>query len=572
MSFQNMESPTPISLGTFRLTHPKAHLHIKGSANISASYADTYSSHTSQAPLDLELLISGSVWVCRGAGLRLRIRILVDSEPLDDEILDDLANEIGGAEFWRQLRLRATPATVRREGNACEVSEDLFGSEIPAATVEDRIPSEGIVDIEINHVRDLEEGVKSRHKLSVGVPAADVKPPVGVACVGLDLVRLELRVEKQKRRGVKRRRMGTDEEEFRSLEEMRMYVEFEEFRNLKEQGKNLEQEELLNLKELDDRTQALSMPLDPRRGDGIPLTTHATPIYSRTIDDLQWSLQRDEAMDLINASLRMIICDRPVRLAQGIKILDDNISSSLSKIAPMLFSPAYLQGVSQRAVLIPTISHAISNYLQKSTSLVMAQLGLEENRSTPQTGCIRTKREEPVVTAAGIYESNSANLWRLLQANIYDPTAGRRLKMFDAKHVKLCNGEQPGKSRETPAYRQDEDIWEYKDFGSKTIPRAVNYEDTLFDDALEKLPHMLFEDEHHDFNEDEGSVASGYDMLDYMNVSTAPKNSMLDCTQGDYQSEVVVDQIVVGATTYEADSEMLDSEWADNWGISAVVS
>ncbi|TKA70037.1 hypothetical protein B0A49_08149 [Cryomyces minteri] len=143
-------------------------------------------------------------------------------------------------------------------------------------------------------------------------------------------------------------------------------------------------------------------------------------------------VEQEELIELIDAALRISITDKPLRTASGIKVNSVESSKKLADVSPALWSPDYLPAMSNRAVFVPTISHALSHSLYgraKSTTLTekLQELGRLD-------GCQLNARESSLASVAdsgrevdSIHRSVGFSLWQMMQRTLFDANSARRL-------------------------------------------------------------------------------------------------------------------------------------------------
>lgn len=232
--------------------------------------------------------------------------------------------------------------------------------------------------IELSHSRtEVPKRKQSLHRLSVGVPFADVKPPKGVEVIGLDAVYVHLDVTRSSRGYSKRRRIkrcsdapgsifvpedlppeGQHDSFFRPEEETRALDEIHLARGLvSEQVGHLYSLSSSVFSHHDPRLldvpSASSLPYSPDTRNTTSQPANHMPIAGihisgkRALDAPAAEWRRDginpeDIINLVDAALRMAICDRPMKVAPGIKTASETSVSKLATTAPALWSPEYL--------------------------------------------------------------------------------------------------------------------------------------------------------------------------------------------------------------------------------------
>ncbi|KAF2100667.1 hypothetical protein NA57DRAFT_74266 [Rhizodiscina lignyota] len=397
-----MSSKIRLQLGELHLVSRKRALKVDVEAFIDASGrarsdGQATDEHDPGIIQDATSLLSPSAWICRGRGLRLIIRPIL----------------------WNQLRLSATRPT----------SESGYSR------------GDDIV-IELRHTENSESNTKKRlHKLSLDVPHADVQPPNGIDTYGLECVHLKIFVNewRPKRRGQPKAAKAERQRDFQTVHSAQSQLVEGNIDLLEwnaELGDNTHDtyfaengskighipphdvyaDEML----LDDTpNSSLATTVSSEDADLLIETATAFPVLSDGVAES--NLDLDAICELIDAALRLTMCERPNKLPQGVKVKQCSISPRLADLAPSLWSPGYLAATAQRSVFIPTISHALSHSLYKNarSSSLRQKLGaLAESSGPAKFG----PSPEAVQKAA------AARMWQLMQHQVFDPKAARRLK------------------------------------------------------------------------------------------------------------------------------------------------
>ena len=180
----------------------------------------------------------------------------------------------------------------------------------------------------------------------------------------------------------------------------------------------------------------------------------ATPLFSDDATPLT------NALDLIDAAVRLAFTKKPNKLARGIKRTGDNFPTRLSDLAPALFSPGYLsvsflihllfpsrspnqglQGLSQRTVFIPTISRAFATKI--STNAVSPSLKAKLDQLASYDPCSNgaaerrgAAGENDRATTQTVHDAVKTRIWRMAQETLHNPASARRLKPLTGSHGK----------------------------------------------------------------------------------------------------------------------------------------
>ena len=200
------------------------------------------------------------------------------------------------------------------------------------------------------------------------------------------------------------------------------------------------------------------------------------------------------ALHLIDAAIRLAITSSPKRLDKRFQMSSSESLHRLSDIAPALWSPGYLPALSDRAVFLPTICHAMANVggeRAKSASLMakMTEIGRQTTMQGSMSGAAHIELQSNVAVP----------LWRMLQASMHNPETARRLKpLFTGKHGEddaanyadhiLLDLNQDDEEDEQPSEADSEDaiFQEYDEDGACGDDQDVL--DMLLEDHLTSSP------------------------------------------------------------------------------------
>jgi hypothetical protein len=204
-----------------------------------------------------------------------------------------------------------------------------------------------ILRINLNHNRQqANENNRAPHRLFINVPCADVKPPQGIPVVYLSSVEFKMEfvtqrhISRPKRRKLNQLsrqpltlsltppvRLSFPPQQPRENQVDLIHVA----RNDKcilsptaHKGTVRELEEMLNRKNT--------------------IYTHADPFKTACLTSEQEDsyIELEVFVKLTDAAVRHFICNRPHRLAPGIKVEEDKIKITLAEVAPTLWSPRFL--------------------------------------------------------------------------------------------------------------------------------------------------------------------------------------------------------------------------------------
>ncbi|EMC97579.1 hypothetical protein BAUCODRAFT_575591 [Baudoinia panamericana UAMH 10762] len=364
-------------------------------------------------------------WIYCANRFRLMINLLVDAN-LGPQTKEDLVDSFAArlqlaqvqlpksihvwrikvvdllSQIWRQLTLSA---------ETVEVSPvDHLGSRTITVTLSH-------VDTEAAHVRQCP------HKLGVGVPHHDIRPPEGILSYQLDSVRLTCHVRDDQVESLPpyQREREIDELGLEALlEDDNADCELLDWDNsvvpFHESAAGSDFDEvradhlsfdgavdcLLTRAELSDTHDLPDVPT---------LMKPAKPRNAPNLDRGDGGV--GAILLLIDSAIRLAIAAKPRGLPKGMSVKRSRGFKCLANVAPAVWLPGYLPAVSRRAHFLPTISHAILGVTsrdadRKDFALSTAQLAKHSNIHAVQ-GTI----------------SPSQMLWLMLQQNVLASNAAR---------------------------------------------------------------------------------------------------------------------------------------------------
>jgi hypothetical protein len=137
-----------------------------------------------------------------------------------------------------------------------------------------------------------------------------------------------------------------------------------------------------------------------------------------------------DLLQAIEAGLRHATLKSPIRKVKSATVSSNEGFKSLSSIAPALWVPDYHRSVSSRAVLIPTISHAIANVSSRaSTNLGLSekvrQLARQQSRKDDQDGSSNAH-----VRASELQDALSVQIWQGMTSSLSSTAMPRKLQPF----------------------------------------------------------------------------------------------------------------------------------------------
>ncbi|KAF4633156.1 hypothetical protein G7Y89_g4956 [Cudoniella acicularis] len=203
-----------------------------------------------------------------------------------------------------------------------------------------------------------------------------------------------------------------------------------------------------------------------------------------TQSDPPFSLDPSKASKLVLMALHILVGGhepRSRRPLQGIQVEKPPPETSLTRLAPAMFSPGFRESLAHNAKLLPIISHAISSSLPRNVQspTLKCKLTKLSNLRSPliaEDNNTSTGRE----TSDNLSAVVQARIWAMMQKHLYDPSAARKMKLSKDHEGGQCIGSQT----------EDEDLlgqWENDNHlaASKNTTEAEAKESILIDDIDE---------------------------------------------------------------------------------------
>ncbi|KAK1065632.1 hypothetical protein LTR12_000317 [Friedmanniomyces endolithicus] len=411
---------------------------------------------------------SERLWIERANNFRLVLGLRLEDglyAETKDHVLATLADRIRHAELWRQLCLWVTSVET--------TASDATGL--------------SLVTISLAHCeRDTAQRRKRVHKLGVGVPFYHVRPPAGVRTRALESIYLAMDValsakhkrlklsdtfQPQVHTSLSQSTAGRGlEDDFDDLCGSDSESDFDDL--LFDDYESPEDTGTCKLfclsasPAIDIRTACLSIPAAPlKRSSSLTNSEPATNSHT----------EAGSILALVDAGLRLAISDTSKRLGKDIRVQGGQRFERLKDVAPALWSPGYLPSVADRAVFLPTISHALSTVASKASY---------------DAGLQRKLAELCPANTDDQRSSLSAQLWRLLQEAEYPgKSAGRLQPLFDGTQtaVGLDTG---GPETFDPSRDLHEQFVEYddelSDFEESSLHDYLVYDEDLLDSMLQE--------------------------------------------------------------------------------------
>jgi hypothetical protein len=138
------------------------------------------------------------------------------------------------------------------------------------------------------------------------------------------------------------------------------------------------------------------------------------------------SMSATDVLQVIQAGLRSAALKSPARKVKSATVSSNEGFKSLSSIAPALWVPDYHRSVSSRAVLIPTISHAIANVSSRAST----NLGLSEKVRQFARQQSRKDDQDVPSNAHELQDALSVQVWQGMTSTLSSTAIPRKLQPF----------------------------------------------------------------------------------------------------------------------------------------------
>ncbi|TKA47356.1 hypothetical protein B0A55_13322 [Friedmanniomyces simplex] len=392
--------------------------------------------------------------------------------------------------------------------------------------------------------RDAKQQRRCMHKLGVDVPFYDVKPPACVQSCALEVVHLAMNVTLPPK--YKRAKFSDDVQSLAYARCSPSTIPVE-LSNLPSAADILIEEDNVHICDPDSDSDSDDILLECYTAHlkRPPSLTDIEPVNETQVE-------ANAILELIDAAIRLAISERSQRLGKTIRVRGGKRLKRLRDVAPTIWSPDYLPSVADRAVFLPTISHALRTVASKTSH----NMGLRRRLAKLCPPSV----DDPQT-------SLSAHLWRMLQEGEYASKPARRLKPLFTGTKTAMEDDMDGLATLAPSQGGDEQFVEYEDEFSDFEEGRLN-ENDMYDDEL--LDSMLGEEYDGDGVDDDTWTPLDVeaDMLDELLDSVVPwfgaglldvpRSSPLACQDGWNGRD---DEGLLAPTRDEPGVEGLCSDW-----------
>lgn len=136
----------------------------------------------------------------------------------------------------------------------------------------------------------------------------------------------------------------------------------------------------------------------------------------------------DPVIALMDAGLKYAMLSPPSRGRRSMKVVSSEDFKHLSDIAPSLWSPGYNRSIADRAVFLPTISHAIANVSHNHVLHGSIETKVEELGRRHRQTCTTQPFTDKSVKPNGFQDALGLRLWQTLTCEIHEAGVARHLQ------------------------------------------------------------------------------------------------------------------------------------------------
>lgn len=206
------------------------------------------------------------------------------------------------------------------------------------------------------HSVPLSARQKQYHKLSDELSCSDVRPHAHVPILELNSVHLTMRI--WKKHETKRRQSNYVDTNHENAVEFSRSESTGECLHIR-LPKDLLAARYASMHEIDSRMlqPACDMATDCSCSVPQPLKRSS---WTSEIDKREGPEFQHDILAILDAGVRLAITSKPQRLLTGVRLDESDSYIPLAEVAPSVWSPGFLRAMSSRSLLLPTISHALS--------------------------------------------------------------------------------------------------------------------------------------------------------------------------------------------------------------------
>lgn len=144
----------------------------------------------------------------------------------------------------------------------------------------------------------------------------------------------------------------------------------------------------------------------------------------------------EDIFALCDAGIRYAIATPRKRSLKDVELVGHESLTQLSSICPAVFSPSHWESLSSRTILLPTVSHALTQ-----------TCGVHARNAALQSKLLELSRRigassYPGVVSSATQEHVAVHLWRSTQAGLFDSDAASRLQPLASRksgHVDMLH-------------------------------------------------------------------------------------------------------------------------------------
>ncbi|ENI00666.1 hypothetical protein COCC4DRAFT_150283 [Bipolaris maydis ATCC 48331] len=341
-----------------------------------------------------EALASGLLWIDCGHDMHMNLELTVNNEALPHKQLQTLTNAILQAPVWQQLMLR--PSLPNKF-----------------------ITNSGTIRLNISHVAIARKEVgQKHHRLFLDVPATDIGPPEGVLSVSLQSVRLCLDILETgpRRKLVVPRSNSFSDERIKAEHTTLMLFDIDSTGNASSHDVPKPVRFDTSRKR---KRSVTSMPLTPLespyqhtdRGERDMLVD----LRSQSPHSLSSMMKfQADVRAMVDSALRLSIRGTISRYPNELKAKANTFRMGLADVAPALWRSGYMDALSQRAQLMPTIAQSLAQTGFAKTMSISLKSKMEIINNAAFAGG-RDKTHGPGYTI----ESNTARITQHVATNLW---------------------------------------------------------------------------------------------------------------------------------------------------------